>query len=453
MLALSLYRTTIITPHLSQRFLAPVDAAEPVSHPLLSLSAVRSAAARRGPASHRGSGTVSPYVSRSLPLRDLLFAWTSRVKPSRISHSTTPPSLRSKPVMAKPRATSGGAAPAAAAPAKTVHSALVTYASMLSLLSLCPPFVILLWYTMVHADGSVMRTYEHLRDHGLVEGLKAIWPMPTMVAWKIIFGFGVFEAALQLLLPGKRFEGPVSPAGNVPVYKANGLQAYAVTLITYLSLWWFGIFNPAIVYDHLGEIYSALVFGSFVFCIFLYLKGHVAPSSSDSGSSGNAIIDFYWGMELYPRIGKHFDIKVFTNCRFGMMSWAVLAVTYSIKQYEMNGQIADSMLVNTALMLIYVTKFFWWESGYWCTMDIAHDRAGFYICWGCLVWVPSIYTSPGMYLVNHPVNLGPQLALSILLSGMLCIYINYDCDRQRQEFRRTNGKCSIWGKAPSKVED
>ncbi|KAG2658314.1 hypothetical protein PVAP13_1KG248000 [Panicum virgatum] len=300
---------------------------------------------------------------------------------------------------AKPSSSAAAAKPAAAAAPATVHSALVTYSSMLALLSLCPPFVILLWYTMVHADGSVLKTYEHLREHGLVEGLKAIWPMPTVVAWKIIFGFGLFEAVLQLLLPGKRFEGPISPTGNVPVYKANGLQAYAVTLITYLGLWWFGIFNPAIVYDHLGEIFSALVFGSFVFCIFLYIKGHVAPSSSDSGSSGNLIIDFYWGMELYPRIGKYFDIKVFTNCRFG----------------------------------------------------IAHDRAGFYICWGCLVWVPSIYTSPGMYLVNHPVNLGPQLALSILLAGILCIYINYDCDRQRQEFRRTNGKCSVWGKAPSKI--
>nr|CAB3446562.1 unnamed protein product [Digitaria exilis] len=280
--------------------------------------------------------------------------------------------------MAKAKPSSSGTAAkpgAAAAPPATVHSALVTYTSMLSLLSLCPPFVILLWYTMVHADGSVVKTYEHLREHGVVEGLKAIWPMPTVVAWKIIFGFGLFEAVLQLLLPGKRFEGPISPAGNVPVYKANGLQAYAVTLITYLGLWWFGIFNPAIVYDHLGEIYSALVFGSFVFCIFLYIKGHVAPSSSDSGSSGNVIIDFYWGMELYPRIGKYFDIKVFSNCRFGMMSWAVLALTYCIK----------------------------------------------------------------------------QLALSILLAGILCIYINYDCDRQRQEFRRTNGKCSVWGKAPSKI--
>lgn len=43
-------------------------------------------------------------------------------------------------------------------------------------------------------------------------------------------------------------------------------------------------------------------------------------------------------------------------------------------QYEDNGHVADSMLVNTTLMLVYITKFFLWESGYWNTMDIAHDR-------------------------------------------------------------------------------
>ncbi|XP_060970752.1 7-dehydrocholesterol reductase-like isoform X3 [Cannabis sativa] len=44
-----------------------------------------------------------------------------------------------------------------------------------------------------------------------------------------------------------------------------------------------------------------------------------------------------------------------------------------------------------------------------------------------------------------------ELALYILVAGILCIYINYDCDRQRQEFRRTNGKALVWGKAPSKI--
>ncbi|KAL0815327.1 hypothetical protein Bca101_071771 [Brassica carinata] len=83
-----------------------------------------------------------------------------------------------------------------------------------------------------------------------VKGLINIWPRPTAIAWKIIFCYGAFEAALQLLLPGKRVEGPVSPTGNRPVYKDNGMAAYFVTLATYLGLWWFGIFNPAIVYDH-----------------------------------------------------------------------------------------------------------------------------------------------------------------------------------------------------------
>ncbi|KAM7513751.1 hypothetical protein LguiA_003334 [Lonicera macranthoides] len=327
--------------------------------------------------------------------------------------------------------------------AKMVHSPIITYASMLSLLSLCPPFVILLWYTMVHADGSIYQTFDYLRQHGL-QGFIDVWPRPTAIAWKIIAAYAAFEAALQLLLPGRRVEGPISPAGNKPVYKANGLAAYAVTLITYLGLWCGFVFLIPLV--ELPGGFSSLLEKKFCFSIGVWdiqpcNRGHVAPSSTDSGSCGNIIIDFYWGMELYPRIGKNFDIKVFTNCRFGMMSWAVLAVTYCIKQYEANGEVADSMLVNTALMLIYVTKFFWWEAGYWNTMDIAHDRAGFYICWGCLVWVPSIYTSPGMYL----------LSLYILVAGILCIYINYDCDRQRQEFRRTNGKCLIWGKAPSKI--
>ncbi|XP_039688836.1 7-dehydrocholesterol reductase isoform X3 [Medicago truncatula] len=291
---------------------------------------------------------------------------------------------------------------------ETVHSPLVTYASMISLLTLAPPFVNLLWYTMTTAmDGSILKTFDYLNNNGL-QGFLNLWPKPTLLSFQIIVVYAAFEALLQLLLPGETVYGPISPTGNRPFYKANGVAAYLVTLVTYVALWRFGIFNPTIVYDHLGEIYSTLSFGSFIFCIFLYIKGHLAPSSTDSGSSGNIIIDFYWGMELYPRIGKYFDIKVFTNCRFGMMSWAVLALTYCIKQYEENGKVADSMLVNTTLMLVYVTKFFWWEAGYWNTMDIAHDRAGFYICWGCLVWVPSVYTSPGMYLVNHPVNLGTQ---------------------------------------------
>lgn len=71
---------------------------------------------------------------------------------------------------------------------------------------------------MVHADGSVLQTWDYLRQHGL-QGFIDIWPKPTATAWKIIACYALFEAALQLWLPGKRVEGPISPAGNRPVYK------------------------------------------------------------------------------------------------------------------------------------------------------------------------------------------------------------------------------------------
>ncbi|GAQ89718.1 sterol reductase [Klebsormidium nitens] len=327
----------------------------------------------------------------------------------------------------------------------------LTMVGMVLLLFLTPPAAIYVWYIHAQKNGSVAEFYHFAMEEGL-SGVWSIWPRPTGTAWAIIGIFGGFEALLQLYLPGKEVYGPVSPAGNIPVYKDNGILAYGISLIAYMAAWKLGLFQATLVWDHLGEVFSALNIFSLLLCGFLYIKGRSFPSSSDWGSAGNFVFDFFWGMELYPRIGKNFDIKVFTNCRFGLMAWAVLCLNYALVQVERDGHVADSMAVSVALTLIYVTKFFLWEAGYWCTMDIAHDRAGYYLCWGCLVWVPCIYTSPSMYLVNHPIHLGYVTAALVLAAGTLCIYINYDCDRQRQYFRATHGKGLIWGKKPSKIE-
>ena len=84
-------------------------------------------------------------------------------------------------------------------------------------------------------------------------------------------------------------------------------------------------------------------------------------------------------------------------------------------------------------------------------MDIMHDRAGYYICWGCLVWVPAVYTSPAMYLTMHGVNnLSNAAAVVIACAGTAAIYINYDSDRQRQVGASTFwwlnllGACMLW---------
>ncbi|CAN0380914.1 unnamed protein product, partial [Laminaria digitata] len=151
------------------------------------------------------------------------------------------------------------------------------------------------------------------------------------------------------------------------------------------------------------------------------------------------------GTELYPRVFGA-DVKMFTNCRFGMMYWAVGAVIYAYAQQTNSGSVSSSMAVSVILQLTYITKFFHWEMGYMNSMDIQHDRAGFYLCWGCLVWVPAVYSSPGIYLVNHPIALGWYGSFAILFLGVLSIWANYDADRQRHNFRQAKGQITVWGK-------
>jgi len=115
-----------------------------------------------------------------------------------------------------------------------------------------------------------------------------------------------------------------------------------------------------------------------------------------------------------------------------------------------NGDLQYGMAVNVALQLIYLSKFYYWEMGYMCSMDIQHDRAGYYLCWGCLVWVPSIYCSHSLYLATHAPDMSLLTASLIFFGGLTCIWINYETDHQRYVFRQTKGQCTILGRSPPK---
>jgi 7-dehydrocholesterol reductase len=122
-----------------------------------------------------------------------------------------------------------------------------------------------------------------------------------------------------------------------------------------------------------------------------------------------------------------------------------------MKQYDDMGYVSSSMLVSVIVQTVYIFKFFLWETGYFCTMDIQHDRAGYYICWGCLMWVPSMYTIHTYFLTKHASGeylLSVPVAFFFMIVGIFCVWCNYDCDRQRQEFRETNGKAKVWGEDP-----
>lgn len=308
----------------------------------------------------------------------------------------------------------------------------------------------LLWYICRYNKGSLADFLVNLSVKNVLYDMMFNQWSGDLFPIYVITGYFAWAITLTLLLPGKMYKGPLTNKGNTPVYKDNGMLFFVITLIT------FGLLSALLEYlgcsvtaicDEFGAFLIIMNLGSLLFCLFLYIKGIWFPSSSDNGSSGNPVMDYYWGTELYPRIGS-LDLKLLTNCRWGMMVWCLVVILFWLKSLKTFGFV-DSHLITVLLITCYLGKFFHWEAGYMKTIDISVDRAGFYLCYGCLCFVPAFYTLPSIYLAYHPVHLGLPLSILICALGFACLYVNYDADRQRYLVRATNGECLIWGKKPT----
>ena len=127
------------------------------------------------------------------------------------------------------------------------------------------------WHINEHCNGSALKFLSEIHAGGL-SYLRSAYPSPTWQGLGYILGFGFLQAILQISLPGKKFRGPPTPNGNVPVYIANGVQSYLATIAILYGLWLANVFNPGAVYDNLGSIVSTSNLFSLAFCAFLYIK-------------------------------------------------------------------------------------------------------------------------------------------------------------------------------------
>lgn len=322
---------------------------------------------------------------------------------------------------------------------------LTTRLVPLLLLLLSPPFALIAWVITAHYDGSVLAVLG-ASLHELMDRL----PRPSLLAAAWLLGWLGFQYVLLRLLPGERHLGPVTPRGNRPAYRLNGVTAFAVTHVLWFAGIGLGWFSGAVVYAHFGELLATASLLAFVLCIALYVKGLRSPSSSDAGGTGKLLWDFYWGTELHPRV-LGVELKQLFNCRYAMMGWSIIVLSFAAAQIESHGALSNAMLVCVALQVAYVLKFFVWEAGYFNSLDIMHDRFGFYICWGVCAWLPIVYTLAALFLVHHPRELGPALAISLLVLGLAALRINYAADEQRRRVRATDGETTIWGRPPTLI--
>lgn len=301
--------------------------------------------------------------------------------------------------------------------------------------------------------------------------------VPTMEGARFILTFMAVALVLERILPGKIDFGPETATGHVPKYVDNGVAhcfVYSVLFFlgsnlgpcgnvedqimmpgTLVDLFEktgvCGVYTPynfGIMYDVFESSLSFLNIFGIVFCMFLMFKGLYFPSTQDSGSSGSLVKDYLWGTELYPRVFG-LDLKRFINCRFSMTFWQLAGFSFCYRSYVLHGNVMDWGLFFSALsQYLYLVKFFFWEMGYMRSIDIIVDRAGYEIQWGCLVWVPSVYTFHSRFLVQHPSGLSYAAALSLFALSMAGVLLNYAADRERDVFRASKGQCKVWGSKP-----
>ena len=128
------------------------------------------------------------------------------------------------------------------------------------------------WLAITKFDASPALFGSWASTVGL-KGVAAAWPSPfNREAWTFLAAFGSLQAALQLLLPGRRVAGPVTPRGNVPVYHANGVLSYFVTLALLGGAAAAGLWRPERVFDVFGEMLSSLNAFSLLLCLALWAK-------------------------------------------------------------------------------------------------------------------------------------------------------------------------------------
>ena len=55
--------------------------------------------------------------------------------------------------------------------------------------------------------------------------------------------------------------------------------------------------------------------------------------------------------------------------------------------------------------LFYIVDYYFHEEAILSTWDVKHERFGWMLCFGDLVWVPFTYSLQAQYLLSHPRDL------------------------------------------------
>lgn len=178
-----------------------------------------------------------------------------------------------------------------------------------AIMLLCPCLVIFLRVALSSFHGSLSAAYNALLDFGPANFFLLYAPRPDS---KVTLGYGAWillQVALYQFLPSKLNTGQLTPAGNLLKYRTNGLLAWIITHVLFLTLAVFGFLDPAILARHWEPLLVTANIAGFLLTGLAYAKAHLSPTHEkdrkfsggcprDEGSYGMLTCDRFYHVRL-----------------------------------------------------------------------------------------------------------------------------------------------------------
>jgi Delta14-sterol reductase len=315
-------------------------------------------------------------------------------------------------------------------------------ASYVVLMIALPPLVYYMWICVTHYGGALVLPTS-------IEKLREIWnhvPGLSITALAVYVGWFGVQALLQAYAPGRVVEGTVLADGSRLEYKMNGWLSFWVTMVAVVLLVVSGVVPATFLYDEFGSLLTAA--NVFTFALGVYLLGLGRRNRAPRGR--NEVYDYFMGTELNPRT-RGFDWKLFCEARPGLILWVLINFSMAAKQYEVHGTVTTPMIMVMLFQLFYVADYFWHEEAILSTWDIRHEKFGWMLAWGDLVWVPFTYTLQAQYLVHHGHELPLWAIVGILTINVAGFAIFRGANLQKHRFRQDPER-PIWGRRPESID-
>jgi delta14-sterol reductase len=267
--------------------------------------------------------------------------------------------------------------------------------------------------------------------------------LPTPTAIALYLAWLGLQAGLHLALPAAVRNGQPLGDGQALTYRLNGWSSFWMTWLAVGVAWLVGL--PAgIAYDEFGALLTTATIVAFTTALFVFVRERSGAAPGEGGLYG-----YVMGVSLNPRL-RSIDLKFFCESRPSLMLWVVINASLAAKQYELIGSVTTPMLLVTAFQLLYVADYFFHEEAVLTTWDIKHERFGWMLCWGCLVWVPFTFSIQAYYLVTHTHEV-PSAAVAAIVTLNLAGYAIFrGVNLQKHRFRR-DPSLPVWGRPPEYI--